>query len=285
MSHKCALNEVEDYDERAIEDLMEPKPATWEEAVVNLITLDMLRANNTHMKIDYTKGLSTYAYPDLQDERTRDNLHPKFIEAITNHIICDNWSPYYEVNQILFKALMGKHKVVLGDMPEVLLRQILGNSLSLDDVKDIFKFVLEQIAKSTVPVTMQTATLQYFSHIFLLPKDLYMTAMLRNVMQASNACIAYVGTPHYAPIQNYWQPPPYGVNFSQATRIPKRIANETNEMLIEKQAILDVLLDTRLWGDKYITNPFPYIERDITKIPADDLKHFKKHFYINLRKY
>ena len=75
------------------------------------------------------------------------------------------------------------------------------------------------------------------------------------------------------------------MNFSQATKIPKRIANETNEMLIEKQAILDVLLDTRLWGDKYITNPFPYIESDITKIPADDLKHFKKHFYINLRKY
>ena len=173
---------------------------SWEEAVVNLVTLDMLRANNTHMKIDYTKGLSTYAYPDFQDARTKDNLHPKFIEAITNHLICDNWSPYYEINQILFKALMGKHKVVLGDMPELLLRQILGNSLSLDDMKDIFKFVLEQISKSSVPVTMQTATLQYFSHIFLLPKDLYMTSLLRNVMQASNACCAYVGTPHYAPM-------------------------------------------------------------------------------------
>ena len=56
-------------------------------------------------------------------------------------------------------------------------------------------------------------------------------------------------------------------------------------MLIEKQAILDVLLDTRVWGEKYITNPFPYIEKDITKIKEDDLKHFKKHFYINLRKY
>ena len=44
-------------------------------------------------------------------------------------------------------------------------------------------------------------------------------------------------------------------------------------------------MDTRLWGDKYVTNPFPYIERDITKIGADDLKHFKKHFYVNLRKY
>ena len=75
------------------------------------------------------------------------------------------------------------------------------------------------------------------------------------------------------------------MNFQQATKIPKRIENETNEMLIEKQAILDVLLDTRLWGDKYITNPFPYIEKDITKIQADDLKHYKKHFYVNLRKY
>ena len=46
------------------------------------------------------------------------------------------------------------------------------------------------------------------------------------------------------------------MNYSQATKIPKRIENETNEMLIEKQAIIDVLLDTRLWGDKYITNPF-----------------------------
>jgi predicted Zn-dependent peptidase len=56
-------------------------------------------------------------------------------------------------------------------------------------------------------------------------------------------------------------------------------------MLIEKQAILEVLLDSRAWGEKYIANPFPYIEKDITKIPAEDLKHYKKTFYINLRKY
>lgn len=56
-------------------------------------------------------------------------------------------------------------------------------------------------------------------------------------------------------------------------------------MLIEKQAILEVLLDTRVWGDKYVTNPFPYIEKDLTRISADDLKTFKKTFYINLKKY
>jgi hypothetical protein len=65
MSHKCALHGVEDYGIKAIENLNGPCPLSWEEAVVNLLTLDMLRANNTHMKIDYTKGLVSYAYPDI----------------------------------------------------------------------------------------------------------------------------------------------------------------------------------------------------------------------------
>jgi hypothetical protein len=89
LAHKCALHEIEDYHKKAVDDFNHPFPQTWQEAVVNLITIDMLRANQTHMKLDYTKGLATYAYPDYQDERTRDNLHPKFIEAITNHVICD----------------------------------------------------------------------------------------------------------------------------------------------------------------------------------------------------
>ena len=118
-----------------------------------------------------------------------------------------------------------------------------------------------------------------------MPRDLFLTALLRNTMQAANTCCVFVGNPHWAPIQNYWQPPPHGVNYTQACTIPKRIPNETNEMLIEKQALIDVLLDTRCWGEKYVTNPFPYIEEDITKISEKDLKHYKQHFFINLKKY
>jgi len=70
------------------------------------------------------------------------------------------------MNQILYMALMGKHRVLLGGMPEILLRRMVGNSLSLEDMKDIFKYVLEQISKASVPLTMAAATTQYFSHIF-----------------------------------------------------------------------------------------------------------------------
>jgi hypothetical protein len=45
MAHKCAMNEVEDYDLKAVKNLNFPAPYTWQEAVVNLLTLDMLRAN------------------------------------------------------------------------------------------------------------------------------------------------------------------------------------------------------------------------------------------------
>ena len=284
MSHKCALNDLEDYDIRGVENLQYPRPFTWQECVVNLITIDMLRANQTHMKIDYTKGVSCYSYPNVQEEKIRENLTPKFIQAITDYIVCDKWSPYFEMNQALYLSLMGKQKVILGDMPEILLRQILGNSLSLEDAKDIFKYVLDQISKANIPITMETATMQYFSHIFLMPRDLYMTALMKETLKAVNSMAAFVGNPHFTPIQRYWIPPPNGINFTQATKIPERIKNETNEMLIEKQALFDVLLDSRAWG-KELANPFPYIEEDITKISEKDLKYFKKTFFVNLRKY
>lgn len=40
---------------------------------------------------------------------------------------------------------------------------------------------------------------------------------------------------------------------------------ETDEQLVEKQAILEVLLNTRTWGRPFISNPFPYISEDVTK--------------------
>lgn len=72
---------------------------------------------------------------------------------------------------------------------------------------------------------MANVTYQLFSHVFLQPRDLYITAMLKKVMMAANSVVAFVGSPHFFPVQEYWKPPPYGVNFTQATKIPKRIVN------------------------------------------------------------
>ena len=45
MSHKCAMQGVEEYDIKGVQNLNFPAPYSWQEAVVNLITIDMLRTN------------------------------------------------------------------------------------------------------------------------------------------------------------------------------------------------------------------------------------------------
>ncbi len=285
LSHKCALHEIEDYDIKGVENLNTPSLISWEEAIIDPLVLDMSYANQIHNKLDYTKGFTTYSSPQLQEKSVHDNLTDKFIQAITDYVIADKWSPYHEINNILYEGVMGKQKILLGDMPELLLRQIIGNTISIHECRDIFKSVLKFIRDSDGELDIQDASYYFYSHIFLAPRDIYIAALLKNVLKACFSVIAFVGSPHFTPIQKYWIPPPEGINLTTASTIPKRIMNETDEDLIEKQAIFDVMLGTRVWGDRYITNPFPYIEEDVTKIEKDDMNSFKKTFYLNLKKY
>jgi formylmethanofuran:tetrahydromethanopterin formyltransferase len=72
---------------------------------------------------------------------------------------------------------------------------------------------------------------------------------------------------------------------SEATRIPDGFPGETVEDLIEKQAIMDVLLESRVWSRNYLSNPFPYIFEDITKIDKQDLEKYKLLFQKHYKKY
>lgn len=94
-----------------------------------------------------------------------------------------------------------------------------------------------------------------------------------------------VGIHQYVPIQQYWEGPPHGINFEEATRIPKRIVGERDEELIEKHALLDALLEKRAWGEKFIVNPFPYLTDDITSISTRDLQAMKECFLFHYQKY
>lgn len=85
--------------------------------------------------------------------------------------------------------------------------------------------------------------------------------------------------------RRYWEPAPHGINFTEATRIPERIQGESDVEQIEKQAIMDVMLETKAWGKKYISNPFPYLLEDITSVNDEELYKLKKSFLVNLKKY
>ncbi|KAL4452933.1 hypothetical protein ABPG74_002498 [Tetrahymena malaccensis] len=285
MAHKCALKGVEDYEVNALEQIDPLKPQSWEECVVNLTVLDMLKRNQVHTEFQFIDTYNAYSYPNIQDKEITESLTQPFIQAINEHVVYKNYSPYHLVNRTLYTGLMGKQKVMLGDMPEPLLRSILGNTVEIQEMRDLFKFVLTKMKDLKEPISIRDASINFLPHIFNLPRDLYMTALLKDTFQAAQQITAVIGMHHLNPIQQYWEGPPVGINFTEATRIPDRIRGETDEVLIEKQAIMDVMLGTRVWGEKYIANPFPYIEQDITKISDQEYQAMKKCFFLYMKKY
>jgi len=249
------------------------------------VVLDMLKQNKVHTELFYPDGFSCYSYPFLQEPEITKTLTKPFVNAITEHVVSEEYSEYGIINQALYTSLMGKHKVILGEMPELLFRQKVANNLSIGELRDLFKFVIGKLQELNQPMSMREATLNFLPHIFLAPKDLYMTALLKEAFQAATCITAFVGLSHYNPILEYWQPPPQGINFYEATRIPDRIKGESDLEQIEKQAIMDVMLETRAWGKKYISNPFPYLTNDITALNEEELYKLKKSFLVNLKKY
>ena len=119
---------------------------------------------------------------------------------------------------------------------------ILGQGLSISEMRDVFRLVVLKNKELTLPLSMKSACETFLPHIFLLPKDLYMTALLKESFEAAVQMLAFVGMEHWQPIQKYWVGPPHGINKFEATRIPDGFPGENIEDLIEKQAIMDVLL-------------------------------------------
>lgn len=65
--------------------------------------------------------------------------------------------------------------------------------------------------------------------------------------------------------------------FIDAIRIPSKLYEDTTDTLIEKHALLDVILESSIWGRKYQKNPFPYIGRS-NEISPEDKQKYKSIF-------
>lgn len=104
----------------------------------------MLNSNTVYDDTELTGGLATYSYPYHLDPNVggKEHLMEKFVRTVNTHVVGGDISPFNIINQTLYQAIMGKHKVMLGGMPEILYRRVLANSLSLTEMKDIFRFTM-----------------------------------------------------------------------------------------------------------------------------------------------
>lgn len=136
------MGKVEDYHLDGVQ-LIDPHlPLTWQETVINLLTTDMVRDNHLPKNINYKQGLYAYSYPYLQQEGKNKALVETFIKEISTQVLGGKRTGYDLIDKVLYSGLMGKHKVMLGGMPETQFRMILGQGLSISEMRDIFRLVI-----------------------------------------------------------------------------------------------------------------------------------------------
>jgi hypothetical protein len=88
-------------------------------------------------------------------------------------------SEYPLINKALFHGLMGKHRVMLGGMPEILYRMNIAGNLTLPELRDIFKELNARQRELLEPLSLRQLAENLMPHIFNAPRDLYMTALIK----------------------------------------------------------------------------------------------------------
>lgn len=51
-------------------------------------------------------------------------------------------------------------------MPENLLRMIIGNTIGIEEMRDLFKYVLKKMEDLKEPMTFKDASINFLPHIF-----------------------------------------------------------------------------------------------------------------------
>lgn len=86
ISYQLAMRDEEEYNKKATYSFDNPIPLSWEECVVNLITLDSITNNKPHDQLDLKESFGTYSYPTLQAHDIQKKLTNPLINAITEHV-------------------------------------------------------------------------------------------------------------------------------------------------------------------------------------------------------
>lgn len=169
-------------------------------------------------------------------------------------------SRWHYLNMALFPAVMTRKPVILGDIPEPVLRCTVANTVSIAEMRDVFARVVSVLQHhykhSTELLTPSDAFQDLYPHILSPPRDRYLASMLRWTASVHSSVSAWVGVQHAGPVTDLWEKAP---DLSESAKVPERKAGESDSDLLEKHAILEVLIGSETWSQSFLRSPFPYL--------------------------
>ena len=240
--------------------LLDFVPQALQECTVNLQVLDILSQGKS---LQPKRSFGLYM-DNVLPPKDMEAMTGELLKAVKEHVF-DGVTIWPYMQLAVFPAVMSKLPVILGDLPEVQARMMLGNMLSLSELREMFTHIvsvlIKHYEKHTMLMTTETALYMMYSHVFSPIKVRYFAAMLRRAALTYPSVDAWLGVSHVAPLFSYWADVP---ELAQAATVPPRRAEDSDEDLIEKQVILDLLHGTSVWNNPILRNPFPYLSTSLT---------------------
>ena len=176
--------------------------------------------------------------------------------------------------------------VCLGAMPEAIFRMYLWSQPI--DFEFIFSKILGQVkqSKHAGSVSRQIAY-ELYPELFIQPKAEYMASMLYKLCNAGIAPVwVYVGNAYFDQLQAILHEMPAGIKhefYINNTRWRDDRSDEAKNDLdttIKNHAILDVILNSKTWGESYLKGRVPFENEEI----MNELE-FKKSFVNHYNRY
>lgn len=274
--------EVPEVERERVTDMLQSDPIypyAWEEALVNPDVLtDQLKKE---MQSDES------AKPDSESQKKAAEAD-KLVSIIEREVLDGTSLEYYDLNNVLYYSLLMGHRTVLGSTPKILKRLIIGNSLTLTNLQEVFQSVaigLGQYHQARPDLDMPNMAHLLFPELFHAPEVVYMTVFMKELAKnLGEGFKAFVGVDYADPIADHWSSSEIaGTSFSDIAGLPLSLDTDSIDDLIEKHALLDVLLEGDIWEIQYIKNKFPYLPGD--KSQKFSVEELQKKFLAQKEKY
>jgi hypothetical protein len=225
-----------------------------------------------------SEALHQYACEETSDPDTA-------MQNIYRNIIGHDYLKFPYVQSSVVLSLARNHQPVLVDVPEPLLRINTANSLTLHELRDIHQQVEAKLQQVNRPQSEERKSgnevaHEMFPEVFQKPRDLYVMAMLKMLAEGQKI-IAVVSAPSFVALKCHWEK---SVAFAECNRCLPRRAEDSDENLVEKHAILDAIMNTKTWNDRYMKNRFIYVDRN-ENLDADRKLTLKKLFHKHYTRY
>lgn len=152
-------------------------PQHWKEACLNVEKLWLINECKNRQDLDKADSLFDQNCRYFDDAEARQKIGQHVLKVGEEN----QFNTYDEVKQAFLQSIMFGKEVIMIDMPTVMLRMKVVETHSLQELTDMFNFILDKMQRGEGPEQSAAAAHYFYPEMFNKPRDLYMTSLLHEI--------------------------------------------------------------------------------------------------------